>query len=172
MCWVAQHVHIKQLCNISTAVRVVFLSEGWAYGSTLFLDHLTLLCLGPGCPDGPDQLPQSDRGWHSLWKYKEGKWVSVHDLGGGTRQQVSEKLHFSNQLITKTQPTKSQLNLYFLKFFCTTAKTKTNKWWICKQPHWSTWQHRSWTKIGNVKEYISMSEGTMPGGSPKTACSN
>lgn len=66
VCWVAQHVHIKQLCHIPATVCIVFLSEGRPYSSTLFLDHLALLCLCPGCPDGPDQLPQSDRSWHSL----------------------------------------------------------------------------------------------------------
>ena len=63
---VAQHVHVEQLGHVSTAVGVVLLSEGRADGSTLLLDHLALLGLGPGRPDGPDQLPQSDRSWHPL----------------------------------------------------------------------------------------------------------
>lgn len=66
--WVSQHVHVQKLCHVSAPVRVVFLSKGRADGSALFLDHLPLLCLGPGRPDGPDQLPQSDRSWHSLEK--------------------------------------------------------------------------------------------------------
>lgn len=66
VCWVAQHVHIKQLSHISTAVCVVLFSKGGPNGSTLFLDHLSLLRLGSGCPDCPDQLPQSDRSWHPL----------------------------------------------------------------------------------------------------------
>lgn len=78
VCWVAQHVHIKKLCHISAAVCVIFLSERWADSSTLFLDHLTLLCLGPCCPDSPDQLPQSDRSWHSLENIKK-KTTNKHD---------------------------------------------------------------------------------------------
>lgn len=74
--WVAQHVHIKQLCDISATVRIVFLSKGRADSSTLFLDHLTLLCLGPCCPDSPDQLPQSDRSWHSLENTKKGNQLA------------------------------------------------------------------------------------------------
>lgn len=72
--WVAQHVHIKELRNISATICIVFLSERRADSSTLFLDHLTLLCLGPCCPDSPDQLPQSNRSWHSL-KNKKKKHV-------------------------------------------------------------------------------------------------
>lgn len=74
--WVAQHVHIKQLCDISATVRIVFLSKGRADSSALFLDHLTLLCLGPCCPDSPDQLPQSDRSWHSLENTKKGNQLA------------------------------------------------------------------------------------------------
>ena len=64
--WVAQHVHIEELSHIPAAVSVVLLSEGRADGGALLLDHLALLRLGTGCPDGPDQLPQSDRSGHSL----------------------------------------------------------------------------------------------------------
>lgn len=65
---VAQHVHVQKLGHVSAPVCVVFLPEGRADGGAFFLDHLALLRLGPGCPDGPDQLPQSDRRWHSLPK--------------------------------------------------------------------------------------------------------
>lgn len=71
MCRVSQHVHIQQLCHISASVGVIFLSEGWSDSSTLLLNHLTLFCLGSCCPDGPDQLPQSDGGWHPLGGEKD-----------------------------------------------------------------------------------------------------
>lgn len=67
MCRITQHVHVQQLCHIPTAISVVFFSEGRADGRAFFLDHLSLLGLGPSRPDGPDQLPQSDRSWHPLW---------------------------------------------------------------------------------------------------------
>lgn len=66
MCRIAQHVHIEQLCHVSTAVSVVFFSEGRSDRRAFLLDHLPLLGLGPSRPDGPDQLPQSDRSWHPL----------------------------------------------------------------------------------------------------------
>lgn len=76
---VSQHVHIQKLCHISAPVCVVFLSKGRADGGALFLDHLALLCLGPGCPDGPDQLPQSDRSWHSLKKHGDEGHIRAAD---------------------------------------------------------------------------------------------
>lgn len=66
MCRITQHVHIQQLCHISTAVSIVFFSEGRSDRRAFFLDHLSLLGLGPSRPDGPDQLPQSDRSGHPL----------------------------------------------------------------------------------------------------------
>jgi len=68
---VSQHVHIQQLCHISASVCVIFLSEGWPDSSTFLLDHLTLFRLGSCCPDGPDQLPQSDGGWHPLGEERD-----------------------------------------------------------------------------------------------------
>lgn len=95
VCWVAQHVHIKELRHISATVCIVFLSEGRADSSTLFLDHLTLLCLGPCCPDSPDQLPQSDRSWHSLENIKKRNRFSLVVLGLKLHltKSNSEKLH-------------------------------------------------------------------------------
>lgn len=102
VCWVAQHVHIEKLRHISAPVCVIFLSERWADSSTLFLDHLTLLRLGPCCPDSPDQLPQSDRSWHSLENIKKINKQTISHDGTHCRQAdirpdhtKTEKLHFS-----------------------------------------------------------------------------
>lgn len=64
-------MHIEQLGHVSAPVSVVLFPEGRADGGALFLDHLSLLGLGPGRPDGPDQLPQSDRSWHPLWTHEK-----------------------------------------------------------------------------------------------------
>lgn len=78
MCRITQHVHVQQLCHISAAISVVFFSEGRSDRCAFFLDHLSLLGLGPSRPDGPDQLPQSDRSWHPL-QFKKRKIQPFHE---------------------------------------------------------------------------------------------
>lgn len=117
VCWVAQHVHIKKLCHISATVRVIFLSERWADSSTLFLDHLTLLRLGPCCPDSPDQLPQSDRSWHSLEDIKKKK-INKQSVMMAPIVTKTEKLHFSWK-----KPHKVPLQVHLLR-----SVLHLNKW--------------------------------------------
>lgn len=69
---VAQHMHVQQLCHIPAAVCVVLFSERRPDGGAFFLDHLPFFCLRSCCPDGPDQLPESDGGWHILQKGGQG----------------------------------------------------------------------------------------------------
>lgn len=91
MCRIPQHVHVQQLRHIPTAVSVVFFSEGRSDGRAFFLDHLSLLGLGPSRPDGPDQLPQSDRSWHPLRLKTVETFHSFYYEGLATTEETSAK---------------------------------------------------------------------------------
>lgn len=59
MCRISQHMNVEKLCNITTAIRVVFLSESVSNLGTLLLHYCSLIRCCSCRPDLANQVSQS-----------------------------------------------------------------------------------------------------------------